>query len=208
MAELGETTDARQLVPGDPDAVEHDVSAMRNRAQTMERGGESLKQIDTGAWTGEAAATFRDQFSYEPARWLRAADSFTTAANTLAEYADVLRWAQRQAAEAITVFHEGETATRQAKAAHEAAAEQQRADPSNHGPPPPFSDPGEAKRDAARDMLARARNQLAEPENARPAPCAGKATLRPNSPGGKPSSTGPGRPWASSAMSVWASGTA
>ncbi len=31
MAELGDTTDARQLVPGDPDAIEHDVTAVHTR---------------------------------------------------------------------------------------------------------------------------------------------------------------------------------
>lgn len=48
---------------------------------------------------------------------------------------------------------------------------------------------------------------LLRPANARPVPCAGKATSLPSSPGGRPSSTGLGRPWASSATSVWASGT-
>ncbi|MCA1188769.1 MULTISPECIES: putative T7SS-secreted protein [unclassified Saccharopolyspora] len=168
MAELGETSDPRQLVPGNPHAIDDNVAAIRGRGQTMEQGADSLKKIDTEAWTGTAGNTFRDQFSYEPTRWLHAADSFTATATALEEYARVLRWAQAQATEAIAVWQEGEAATREAKTAYEAsvteADRQNRANAESGAPghvdPGPFSDPGEAKRQAARDILSRAREQL------------------------------------------------
>lgn len=111
MAELGESGNPRDLIPGDPDAVERNVTAIRGRGKSMEIAGDDLKKIDSGAWEGAAGDAFRDKFTYEPARWHRAADAF------------------------------------------EATAVVQVA---------PFSDPGEAKRQAAREKLKRARQQLIE----------------------------------------------
>lgn len=152
MSELGATSDPRAMIPGNPEAIEENVIAIRGRGQSMIRSGEGLQRIDTGAWGGEAADAFRDKFSYEPPKWLTAGDSFDTASVALADYAETLRWAQRQATEAIALWEQGEAATEQAQARHNAAVVQVAA----------FSDPGEATRQAARDTLSLARVQLAE----------------------------------------------
>lgn len=170
MAELGETSDPKQLIPGNPDAIDDDAAALRSRGQTMEQGAQSLKKIDTGSWTGPASNAFRDKFDYEPPRWFRAADSFDAAARALTSYADALRWAQAQAQEAIHLWNEGEAATREAKAAYEAkvaeANRQNEANAKSGNParvdPGPFVDPGAAKRRAAQDILDRARQHLTE----------------------------------------------
>lgn len=115
-------------------------------------------------------AVFRDKFSYEPPKWLTAGDSFDDASIALAGYADTLRWAQRQATQAIVLWEEGEAATRQAQSQHNAAVAQANAqnlaDAAAGNPTvlqvAPFSDPGETVRRAARDTLDRARAQLAE----------------------------------------------
>ncbi|PRX49004.1 hypothetical protein B0I33_10336 [Prauserella shujinwangii] len=170
MAELGETTDPRQLVPGDPAAIEENVVAIRGRGRSMDQAGDELRKIDSGAWKGDAGDAFRDKFSYEPARWHKAGDAFTATAAALESYVATLRWAQGEAVEAIRLWQEGEAATQQAMAQHETAvarvAEQNRAlaasgDP-KQVPEPPFTDPGEAKRQAAREQLGRARQQLSE----------------------------------------------
>ncbi|GAA4661557.1 putative T7SS-secreted protein [Amycolatopsis dongchuanensis] len=159
MAELGETQDPLQLVPGKPEAIDENVRVLRARGERANWAGEGLLAIDTGAWEGPAAQTFRDKFSYESAKWFNAADSLSGAANVLAEYADTLRWAQGQAIEAVDLWNQGQAATQQAKSAHDTAAAEAAA---NNQPPPPFIDPGESARQAARDTLGRARSQLQE----------------------------------------------
>lgn len=164
MAELGQTRDPRQLVPGDAEAIDRNVIAIRGRAQAMEDAAMGLKRIDSDAWVGAAGDAFRDKFSYEPSRWFQAGDAFEATATALANYAETLRWAQGQANEAIHLWDEGESATQLARDAHVRAAANAEAQ-TRAGVPtvvPPFSDPGETKRQAARDILDRARQQLTE----------------------------------------------
>lgn len=170
MSELGATSDPRALIPGSPEAIEQNVIVIRGRGESMIHAGEGLKRIDTGAWGGQAADAFRDKFSYEPPKWLTAGDSFDAASIALAGYAETLRWAQRQATEAIALWEQGEAATQQAQSQRTAAVAQANAQNlANAAAGDPavvqvgtFSDPGEAVRQAARDMLDRARVPLAE----------------------------------------------
>lgn len=170
MAELGQTADARKLIPGEPDAIDQNVLAIRGRGETMDLAGDSLKKINTDAWTGAAGDAFRDKFSYEPPRWYQGSDAFESAAAALDRYVNTLRWAQSQAAEAIQLWAQGEEATRQAIAHYNTAVDAaNRQNQSNAAAGNPtivqvaaFSDPGETDRQAARDMLDRARQQLNE----------------------------------------------
>lgn len=162
MAELGETQDPTQLVKGKPEAIEENARVLRARAGEAGNAAEGLKAIDTGAWTGPGAQAFHDKFSYEPGKWYAAADALQAAAGSMDDYASTLRWAQSQAAEAIAQWDQGQTATQQAQAQHEQASAQAAA---NNLPAPPFTDPGEASRQAARDTLNRARAQLNDAGN-------------------------------------------
>lgn len=108
---------------------------------------------------GPAATEFQDKFSYEPSKWFDAADVLSQSADVLSQYADTLRWAQSQAVEAVDLWNQGQSASRQARAAHDTAVAQATA---NDQPAPPFTDPGESSRQAARDTLNRARSQLNE----------------------------------------------
>jgi hypothetical protein len=170
MAELGETTDPRSLIPGSPDAIVENARVLRGRGQATTNTGEGLKRIDTGAWRGPAANAFHDKFSYEPVKWLQAGDSLDTGAAVLETYAETLRWAQGKAGEAIQQWEQGQNATAAAKSQHDQAvsqAEAQNQANAASGNPArvqaaPFSDPGEAIRQAARDTLNRARQQLIE----------------------------------------------
>ncbi|WET82612.1 hypothetical protein P3102_16105 [Amycolatopsis sp. QT-25] len=103
MAELGETSDPRTLVPGDPEAIEENARVLHGRRQATGQVGDSLRRIDTGSWTGPAATKFHDKFSYEPPKWLAASDSFEAVAEGLSAYAQTLRWAQGQASDAVRV---------------------------------------------------------------------------------------------------------
>jgi uncharacterized protein YukE len=99
MAELGETSDPRALIPGSPDAIEENARVLGARATAATDAGEGLRSIDTGSWTGAAATTFHDEFSYEPSKWLKAADCFNDASDALIDHASTLRWAHEQATE-------------------------------------------------------------------------------------------------------------
>ncbi|MEV6448448.1 putative T7SS-secreted protein [Amycolatopsis sp. NPDC051716] len=159
MAELGETTDPRALVPGNPEAIEENIRVLQARGDEAEQAAEGLRAIDTGSWDGPAAREFHDKFSYEPNKWYDASDAMHRGASLLEDYATTLRWAQSQAGEAVALWDKGQAATQQAKAGYEKAA----ADAAAHGqPPPPFTDTGEPSRQAARDTLNRARTQLNE----------------------------------------------
>jgi hypothetical protein len=168
MAELGQTTDPKALIPGDPPAVYENARVLGARARSAGAVGDALKRIDTGGWQGPASNRFHDEHQTEVPRWLQADDSLDNAAQALAAYADTLAWAQGQAAEAIAQWQQGDAATQQAKQAHERSvadaqtrtrANAERGDPTVVQPPP-FTDPGEAQRQAARDILNRARQQL------------------------------------------------
>jgi hypothetical protein len=160
MAELGETQDPLVLVPGKPEAIEENARVLRGRAQAAGVTAEGLKAIDTGsAWKGSAAQAFREKFSYEPSRWFIAADALHAAAGSLDDYANTLRWAQFEAAEALAKWNQGESVTKQALAIYqvdlrEASAQNQ--------PAATFTDPGEQSRQAAREILSRARAQLGD----------------------------------------------
>lgn len=159
MAELGETQDPRELIPGRPEVIEENARVLGARAEDAGRAAEGLQAIDTGSWKGPAAGAFQDRFSYEPSRWFTAADSLEAGAGALDGYAATLRWAQGQAGEAIWLWDQGQAATRQARSEHDAAVAQAAA---HQQQAPPFTDPGEQSRQAARETLDRARAQLRE----------------------------------------------
>lgn len=171
MAELGETGDPIELIPGNPSAIDDNVIAIRGRGDAMELAGTSLRRIDTGDyWSGDTANAFRDVFSYEPPRWITAADSFHQASEALRGFADVLRWAQTQAQAAIHRWDEAQETTRRAIEAHNAAvteADTQNAANALAGSNTrievaAFVDPGNEGREAARGLLQGARYQLQE----------------------------------------------
>ncbi len=164
MAELGETTDPRALVPGYPASVRGTAASMKAYGDALHEAGSGLKRIETSeGWSGEAAEQFRTAFDGEPTRWLEAGDCFHDAAESLARYSETLSWAQGEASHAITLWNEGEAETSYAQKQHAREVERAERDaPPGSGPAVvPFHDPGEAKRQQARKVLERARSQLA-----------------------------------------------
>ncbi|MFR9728112.1 putative T7SS-secreted protein [Saccharopolyspora sp. MS10] len=160
MTELGSTTDPRALIPGYADAVTSTAAAMRSYAESLHEAGAGLKRIDTTeGWEGEAADGFRSAFDGEPTKWLQAGDAFHHAAEALEQHSTTLAWAQQQAIEAITLWNQGKAATNYARSQHDRAVEQ--APPGTSPGQIPFHDPGEAKRQQARNVLDRARDQVA-----------------------------------------------
>jgi hypothetical protein len=173
MAELGQTTDPKALIPGDPPAVFENARVLHERAKTAHAVSDELRRIDTGAWRGPASNKFHEDHQTEVPRWGQAGDSLDNAALALTDFANCLSWAQGQATEAIAQWQQGDNSTRQARADHDRAVAdanaKTRANAQNGDPTvvqvPPFADPGEAQRQAAQDILNRARQQLANEGN-------------------------------------------
>ncbi|MEB3367654.1 WXG100 family type VII secretion target [Saccharopolyspora mangrovi] len=124
MAELGQTSDPKALIPGEADSVDDTVRKLRRQSEEFGAVGDRLKRVDVVGWTGEASHAFMDLFSKEPPKWLKVSDLLDSASKSLTEYASTLRWAQGQAAEAIARWEEGESATAKAVAEYNAAVDQ------------------------------------------------------------------------------------
>ncbi len=109
MAELGDTSDPKELVPGDPEALRGTARSLSTYGDTLTQAGNGLKKIDDGGWTGPAGDAFRSAFDGEPARWITCGESFLSARDALNTYADTLGWAQNEAAAAISFVGAGGT---------------------------------------------------------------------------------------------------
>ncbi|MGH3628859.1 MAG: putative T7SS-secreted protein, partial [Sciscionella sp.] len=150
MAELGETSDPKALVPGDYSALQTTVSELGSYGDVLHEAGAGLTRIDTTeGWSGKAADQFRDVFGGQPGKWPEAGDSFQAASRAVDDYSSTMLWAQGQAADAIRQWEQARVATEQAQSEHAKAP-----------PGTPFHDPGDGGRQAAQDTLARARHQL------------------------------------------------
>jgi type VII secretion system ESX-1 substrate len=153
MAELGETDDLKQLVPGNTAQIAATAQALRTRAGELEQAGAGLSRIDTAdGWRGPAGDAFRAKFHGQPSSWLTAGDSFQDAAAALDTYSSTLAWAQEQAQQAINEWTAAQAATRQAQTDYQTYQQQ--------GGTKPFQDPGENGRAAAKKTLDNARISL------------------------------------------------
>ncbi|MFH8411031.1 putative T7SS-secreted protein [Streptomyces sp. NPDC018019] len=162
MAELGESRNPKDLVPGDATAVQATADLLTQFGQTLSRVGSGLRDLDHSGWTGKAADAFHSFYDEEPKRWTTCGDAFHDAAQALTSYIRTLSWAQEQARQAISVWEQGEQQTQQARAAYGRAARQAQQENGFGGAAAlaPFSDPGEATRQRARSLLDQARGQV------------------------------------------------
>lgn len=106
-AELGETKDPKELIPGEAGNLENAAQSLRKRSGTFEDVGQGLGAVRIPGWTGQASDRFWEEFSGEKKNWLYAADSMTDAAAAVSKYAGVLSSAQQQAREAIALWDSG-----------------------------------------------------------------------------------------------------
>ncbi|MCZ9343632.1 type IV secretion protein Rhs, partial [Streptomyces sp. TRM76130] len=158
---------------GSAGALEARARHLRDFSRAFETAGQGMRSLSTGAWQGEAADAFRQKFDMHPKQWLTAADACEAAAEALEAYADTVRWAQGQAQAAIDAYRDAQETSRRAVDAHNArvTAYNQAADRYNAAlaagedpgarptEPGAFTDPGEAGRREAEEILAEARRQ-------------------------------------------------
>jgi hypothetical protein len=89
-AELGQTTDPKALIPGEPEQIAKDLRQMVGNIQAIDGIGNNLRGIDPAQWTGAASTAFREAFSAEPPKWLQAVDVAGQNGRSLADFADTL----------------------------------------------------------------------------------------------------------------------
>ena len=175
--ELGRTEVGTELVPGRVEQLYRLAQTLRDRGTDVIADAEALKSIDTGAWTGPAYDAYAEDNANQWPKWLKLGDALAYGAQALENYANCLGWAQMQANQAVELHRRGEQLSGQARREHEqaVASAQSNGAQSNgaqsngaqsdgahpDGPQPPsFQDPGEEYRQAAREILQRARGQL------------------------------------------------
>lgn len=107
----GQAGDPASLIPGNPEQLYSTVAGLIRYAGLLTEAGNGLRQIDAGSgWSGAAAEAYHRAYQAQPSRWLQAGDAFRAAAGALDGYAGVLRWAQQQAATAISMSQSGNPA--------------------------------------------------------------------------------------------------
>ncbi|MEX0426881.1 putative T7SS-secreted protein [Nocardioides sp. DS6] len=171
--DLGETDDPAQLVHGVPDSLQDRVSSLTELGDSFGDVADGLGRIETGRWAGDGAEAFASTWRTTPGDWRAAQDACHRAASALAGYIGTVRWAQRQAAEAVRQWNAAAGRQSAALAAHRTAVRSYNravddynadlATGASPGLPPvkpaPFHDPGPALFAAAQELLADARRQ-------------------------------------------------
>jgi hypothetical protein len=153
--QLGQTTNPRDLIPGDPTAIAADLRALVQKVQTVDGAGDRLSRIDAANWRGDASKAFRDSYVAEPPKWTQAANLLAGGGQALADYGTTLAWGQGQAQQAIELYTQAQAATRSASAAHDTRVQ--------FGMPVgPFVDPGAKSAQEAQTILDNARGKVAK----------------------------------------------
>ncbi|TQK45214.1 RHS repeat-associated protein [Streptomyces sp. SLBN-118] len=166
--QLGQTEEANELIHGNPGKIAETVKNLRDFKTAFDLVGGGMKKLDASHWKGEAANAFREKFQTLPTDWLRAADAFEDAAKALETYSKSITSAQGKAKEAIALYKEGNESSKTAAEAYNKKVDAYNDARNGDNPlpkPDPFSDPGEAKRERAQEILKEARthrNEAAE----------------------------------------------
>ncbi|UQS23229.1 hypothetical protein L1857_10580 [Amycolatopsis thermalba] len=158
-AELGQTTNPRELVPGEPELIANDLRDLVAGIEQIATTGEGLNGIAPAQWTGAAADAFREAFGAEPPKWIETAALLGRGGQSLADFGDALTWAQAEAQRAIEMYTQAQAASRAAAAQYHAQAVQAQAVGQILAP---FQDPGEALAREAQSVLDQARAHVAE----------------------------------------------
>ena len=158
--QLGQTEEANELIHGKPEQIAATVKNLRDFQKAFDLVGGGMKKLDSGHWKGAAADAFREKFQTLPTDWLHAADAMENAAKALETYSRAVTGAQGKAREAIALYREGDKDSKAAVDSYNKKVDAYNAARNGDSPlprPGPFSDPGKAKRQHAREILDAAR---------------------------------------------------
>ncbi|HVW42246.1 MAG TPA: hypothetical protein VHC18_12930 [Amycolatopsis sp.] len=156
--ELGQTTNPKDLIPGEPEQITSDLRDLVGNIDKIGTTGDGLKGVDVGGWIGQGANAFLDAFTPEPPRWLNTVELIGQGGQSLADFGDTLTWAQSEAQRAIEMYTQAQAASRTAAEQYNAQATQASA---AGQPMTPFQDPGAGLAQEAQTVLSNARDKLA-----------------------------------------------
>ena len=157
VAELGQTNNPKDLIPGEPELIASDLRGLVGNIQRMSGIRDNLGGIAPSQWTGAASDAFRSVFAAEPAKWAQAVQTLGDKAQSLADFSEVLTWGQREAQRAIEQFTQAQAASRAAAAQYNAQAQQAQAAGQTMVP---FQDPGQGAAQDAQQILDNARGKI------------------------------------------------
>jgi YD repeat-containing protein len=161
--QLGQTEEPDELVHGDPDRIRESAKHLKDFHTAFDKVGTGMKKVDSSGWKGEGGDAFREKFDVHPTKWAQAASACETAAGALEAFAHTVTWAQGQAKEAIALYKQGRTASKDAADAYSKKVDAYKAKiEANQDPGPKletFQDPGKADVKAAQEKLTEARKQ-------------------------------------------------
>lgn len=156
-AELGQTTDPKALIPGEPQLLSGDLKELVRTIDKMAGISEGLGGIVPKEWSGDAADRFREVFGQQPKNWIDTIGVLGKGATALADYGDALTWSQGEAQRAIELFTQAQAASRAAAADHQVRMLQA----SSIGAAiAPLVDPGRSAMAEAQQILENARGKL------------------------------------------------
>lgn len=156
-AELGQTTNPKDLIPGEPSAISGDLQKIAGNVQKVDTVKEGLSGINPAQWTGQASDAFRSVFRAVPPQWENTVSSIGDRAKALADYGDALTWGQKEAQRAIEAYTKAQAAGRAAAAQYNAQAQQAASAGKNMLP---FQDPSQGALQEAQQILQNARSKV------------------------------------------------
>ncbi|MGA5409315.1 putative T7SS-secreted protein [Streptomyces lavendulocolor] len=163
--QLGQSEEPAELIHGQASKITASAKNLRDFSAAFNMVGAGMKGLDDAHWKGEAADAYRETFQLLPTDWLHAADAFEAAAAALSAYAATVTAAQGIAKEAIALFKQGVETSQKAVDAHNKKVDAYNKARTSDAPlpePGPFTDPGQAQRDQAQELLDNARRQRNE----------------------------------------------
>lgn len=174
-ASLGSTKDPTELIRGSVTFVGEQIMVLEEEARRAARLSAEFEHVEIPDWTGLAHMAYSLKRVGLVREWDFYVNSLKRSALALESYEAALRAAQNSAADAITKWEEGETATKAAEASHQDAVDAYNRQVVAHNSaihagrvvppialtqPGPFQDPGQQLRDEAQQLLDDARHTL------------------------------------------------
>ena len=168
---LGESDNPKDLVPGNVEQIEANVTRLTNEHTRISGLYDSLKGVRVPDWSGVAQQAWEVYYDTETDRWKKYLTHIEETRDAIKTYSGSVTAAQAKAQQAIDKWNEGEAATKQAVTDYNNAVanyNEHACDPIPVNGPPVirpahpgvFVDPGESIRDEAEEILDGAREDL------------------------------------------------
>ena len=150
--ELGQTTDPKELIRGEPSAIHDATETLRKLGDSIGKTGDALRTVNTADWTGSAAEEFHTEFAKQPKLWWEGSDAMGKAAGVLDGWYHEVTAAQAKAADAIAKWEAADTEETNKKKQWNALSDEQKSKTQ-------LVDTWTSIRNEAREILRGARSQ-------------------------------------------------